>query len=174
MNQPPNPFQLPENRSGHKIGLAVACLQISGVLYFILGLLMCTLLGADTDPQYGRVSPYRGVGIALFTLLLFIALIVGIQIVVAGLRRRRFWAWVTALCIFGVYLPSLFFPLGALGLWGLLDSASRAEFGLGARDHPFPSQFDQTRTDRHQRSPRENSSDNLSDPDSRIPPARPI
>ena len=61
-----------------------------------------------------------------------LALAVGIEFVAAGLRRRRFWAWVAALCIFGIYLPSLFLPLGALGLWGLLDLGSRAEFGMGA------------------------------------------
>jgi hypothetical protein len=62
--------------------------------------------------------------------LFCIALIVGIEFVAAGLRRRALWAWVAGLCIFGLYVPSLFLPLGALGLWGLLGEGSRREFGV--------------------------------------------
>jgi catechol 2,3-dioxygenase-like lactoylglutathione lyase family enzyme len=68
-----------------------------------------------------------GVGVLVFSL----ALVAGIELVALGLRRRRFWAWVAGLCIFGVYAPSLFLPLGALGLWGLLDAGSRRAFGVG-------------------------------------------
>jgi hypothetical protein len=64
--------------------------------------------------------------------VLWLALITGIEIVAIGLNRRKFWAWIAGLCIFGMYVPSLFLPLGALGLWGLLDPGSRAEFGMGS------------------------------------------
>ena len=106
---------------GHKIGLATVCLHISAVLYLIIGVL---LLMFDDDARLGM--PFA-VGMLLF----FFVLVGGTELVVYGLHRRRFWAWVAGLCIFGVYVPSLFFPLGALGLWGLLDSGSRAQFGLG-------------------------------------------
>jgi hypothetical protein len=72
-----------------------------------------------------------GLPIAVGVLIFFLALIAGIELVVYGLHRRRFWAWVAGLCIFGVYVPSLFLPLGVLGLWALLDSGSRAEFAVG-------------------------------------------
>jgi hypothetical protein len=48
-----------------------------------------------------------------------------------ALYHRRFWAWVAGLVVFGIYTPSLFFPLGVLGLWGLLARRSRIEFGMG-------------------------------------------
>jgi hypothetical protein len=67
---------------------------------------------------------------AVVLLLFFLALAVGVEVVVYGLNRRRFWAWVAGLAIFGVYVPSGFLPLGVLGLWGLLQKASRAEFGV--------------------------------------------
>ena len=106
----------------HKIGLATVCLHISAVLYLIIGLLGFPLFMADD-----------GVGLpfAIALLIFCLVLIAGIEIVVYGLHRRKFWAWVAGLCIFGVYVPSLFLPLGALGLWGLLDSGSRTEFGVG-------------------------------------------
>jgi|SRR5713226_7521696 len=109
----------------HKIGLAVACLHISAVLYLIVGILIFFLFTRDGD------ETGLGMVFAIGALLFCLALIAGIEFVVYGLCNRKFWAWVAGLCIFGVYVPSLFFPLGALGLWGLLDSGSRAAFGVG-------------------------------------------
>jgi len=40
---------------------------------------------------------------------------------------------VAGLVIFVMYVPSLFLPLGGLGLWGLLEPASGAELGIGGR-----------------------------------------
>jgi hypothetical protein len=108
----------------HKIGLATVCLHISAVLYLIVALLMFPLFTAVDDTGWGLLF-------AIGMFILCLGLIAGIEFVVYGLHRRKFWAWVAGLCIFGLYAPSLFFPLGALGLWGLLDSGSRAEFGVG-------------------------------------------
>jgi hypothetical protein len=109
----------------HRIGLAIVCLNISAVLYLIVGVLMFTPLLAEGD------GPLGGLPFAIGVLIFLLALIVGIEFVVYGLHCRKFWAWVAGLCIFGVYVPSLFFPLGALGLWGLLDNGSQAEFDVG-------------------------------------------
>lgn len=106
----------------HRIGLAVWCLHMSAVLYLGLGMFLLYLFGSSDE---------RGFGVALF--LICLALVVGIEFVKSGLHRRKFWAWVAGLCIFATYVPSLFFPLGGLGLWGLLDEGSRAEFGIGNR-----------------------------------------
>jgi chromate transport protein ChrA len=116
-----------EEEMHHRIGLATVCLHISAVLYVGVGLLMAAVLYSPPGDKL-----IRGVA-ALAVFLLCLALAVGIEFVAAGLRRRRFWAWVAGLCIFAIYLPSLFFPLGALGMWGLLDAGSRVEFGVGTR-----------------------------------------
>ncbi len=107
----------------HRIGMAIVCLHISAVLYLLVGLLMFPLLLSNDEMEY-RLD--IAVGMFVFCLVL----IAGIEVVVYGLHRRRFWAWVAGLCIFGIYASSIFFPLGALGLWGLLDEGSRAEFGV--------------------------------------------
>jgi hypothetical protein len=108
----------------HRIGMATTCLHISAALYLVVGLLMFWLFSQDDQSGFGMAF---GIGMFIFCL----ALIVGIEAVAAGLRRRKFWAWIAGLCIFGLYAPSIFLPLGALGLWGLLDAGSRAEFGIG-------------------------------------------
>lgn len=108
---------------GHKIRLAIVCLHISAGLYLLVGPLLFLLLEGDDT----KLRLAIGAGMFIFCLIL----VAGIELVVYGLLRRKFWAWVAGLCIFGLYLPSLFLPLGALGFWGLLDSGSRREFGVG-------------------------------------------
>jgi hypothetical protein len=109
----------------HRIGLATICLHISAVLYLLAGLLFPVLLA---DEQTGV-----GMAFAVILLVVCLAIVVGIEIVAYGLHRRRYWAWIAGLCIFGLYLPSLFFPLGALGLWGLLDRGSQEVLGVSKR-----------------------------------------
>ena len=94
------------------------------MLYLLVGLLVLYLFPIDFRTELEQLF---AVGICV----LWLALITGIEIVALGLNRRKFWAWIAGLCIFGMYVPSLFLPLGALGLWALLDHGSRAEFGMG-------------------------------------------
>ncbi len=101
--------------------MAIVCLHISALLYLLVGILLFALLAGEGNSRPGLV-----------VVLPVIPPLIGvIEIVAHALKRRKFWAWVAGLCIFAMYLPSLFLPLGALGLWGLLDEGSRAEFGLG-------------------------------------------
>lgn len=53
------------------------------------------------------------------------------EIVTIGMHLRHKWAWFAGLVMFGLYLPSLFMPIGALGMCGLLMNGSRREFGMG-------------------------------------------
>lgn len=89
---------------------------------------MYLLIGIGLLLFFHSVDTTRAVGVG--SLVVCLALIAGIEFVASGLKRRKFWAWVAGLCIFGVYVPSLFLPLGALGLWGLLDTGARKEFGV--------------------------------------------
>jgi hypothetical protein len=70
--------------------------------------------------------------------LIIVGFAVFIEIVARALNRRRFWAWVAGLCVSGLYIPSLFLPLGVMGLIGLLDPASRAAFGVGSKSTSGP------------------------------------
>lgn len=110
----------------HRLTMANTCLHISAALYLALGFGMGPLL-TWLDEGEGELPAFLGTFLLVFCLILA----GGIEVVAHGIRRRKFWAWVAGLCIFGLYLPSLFLPLGALGLWGLLDAGSRAEFGVG-------------------------------------------
>jgi hypothetical protein len=108
----------------HRVGLAIVCLHISSGLYLLLAVMMFPILVAEDG---------RGLTLAIIMSAFCVALSIGVEIVAVGLGRRKLWAWVAGLCVFGTYVPSLFFPLGALGLWGLLDAGSRAQFGIGRK-----------------------------------------
>lgn len=110
----------------NRVAIASVCLHLSAVIYVALGLLFFVL---SRSPEYAEeVSP--GLGQAMLAFCVCIAL--GIEVVALGLRRRRFWAWIAGLCIFALFVPSPFLPLGVLGLWGLLAQGSRAAFGIQA------------------------------------------
>ncbi|WP_144053691.1 hypothetical protein [Baaleninema simplex] len=100
----------------HRIGLATTCLRISSLLYLALAAIV-TLVVEDAAAK-----------VAIFiACLVFVSII---EFIRRGLKRRKFWAWVAGIGIFALYIPSLFFPLGALGMWGLLDKGSRREFKI--------------------------------------------
>lgn len=108
----------------HRVGMAIVCLRISLIPYLVIVALLCLLLlKIDISSELKRF--------AICLIFFCLALIFGIEQVVSGLRRRKFWAWVAGIIFFGLCLPSLYAPLGAFGLWGLLDEGSRAQFGIG-------------------------------------------
>jgi hypothetical protein len=113
----------------HRIGVALACLHVSAAIYVALGIASPWLFAWAFDQEPDGPGRRWGIAVGVGVLVFSLALVAGIELVALGLRRRRFWAWVAGLCIFGVYAPSLFLPLGALGLWGLLDAGSRARSG---------------------------------------------
>jgi hypothetical protein len=104
--------------------VATICLHISSAIYLIAGL---GFLGHSLS---GTRSASLPAGAGLFACTLGLTLAAGIELAAHGLRRRRYWGWVAALCIFTLYIPSIFLPLGVLGLWALLTPATRAPFGV--------------------------------------------
>jgi hypothetical protein len=106
----------------HKIKFATIALRISTGLYVLVGLSLFAL------SFMGNQNKLFYTILAVFAL----AFAVGVEFVRSGIIQRKFWAWVAGLCIFGLYMPSIFLPLGALGLWGLLEKGTREEFGIGA------------------------------------------
>lgn len=114
----------------NKIWLTIACLHISAVLYVLVGILVLVIF-MNLDDGDAINTP-----LGVFGLIFSLAIAAGVEVIVYGLKQRKFWGWVAGLATCGVYTPSLFFPLGALGLWGLLDEGSRAEFGMGPLSEP--------------------------------------
>lgn len=77
----------------------------------------------------GVMTAYIGlVGLAL------VASAIGVEIVVWGLRKLDYWAWIAGIVICGLLIVSgfsgliLHLALGGLGLWGLVDPDSVKAF----------------------------------------------
>jgi len=119
----------PESR----IRLTTLGLRISEGLYVLIGPCL-----PNFTISFPEVRDQYPIWIGICTGLLSVGFAVFVEIVVQGLKRRKFWAWVAGLCLSGLYVPSLFLPLGVMGLIGLLDPASRAAFGVGSKPASYP------------------------------------
>jgi hypothetical protein len=104
--------------------VATTSLHISAVLYVLAGLAL--LINSSSEDPRALPVEVESVGC-----ILVLVLAAGVEAVARGLRRRSYWAWVAGLCIFILYIPTVFLPLGALGLWALLSPATRQPFGVG-------------------------------------------
>lgn len=111
-----------------RVRLAILALRISEGIYVLLALCPPVLLISVQE-----VQEQFPIWIAACTGVFILGFAVFIEIVVRGLDRGKFWAWVAALCISGLYIPSLFLPLGLMALIGLLDQDTRAAFGVGTK-----------------------------------------
>ena len=106
--------------------LATLALHICIVLYVMAGLLLAL---SPLTWDWVMQSDATQHASAVWLLALVCLGVAGLCFAVTkGLRRRRRWAWTTALVIFIVHLPSLLLPAGALGLFGLLSEGTRARF----------------------------------------------
>ncbi|MFH1367587.1 MAG: hypothetical protein ABII64_00535 [Elusimicrobiota bacterium] len=108
-----------------KLKYAIISLRISTIIYILIGLAFTIFLIA------GDKETVNAKWFVIATIILGIVLVVFVEIVIKYIKKRRFWAWVAGLCIGGIYLPSLFLPLGIFILLGLLDVNTRREFGIG-------------------------------------------
>ena len=116
----------------NRLKLATASLRIGAVLYVLVAICVPLLFVLIDMPEPAdSVELWIRNGTLAFVIVLSLGMAALSEVIVWGLHRRRMWGWIAGLCVFGLYLPSLFFPLGALGLWGLLDPGSRALFGMG-------------------------------------------
>jgi hypothetical protein len=124
--------RLKESPEG-RIRLTILALRISEGLYVLIGL--CFPIFIISFPEAQEQYP---IWIGICTGLFSVGFAVFVEIVVRALNRRKFWGWVAGLCLSGLYIPSLFLPLGVMGLVGLLDPASRAAFGVGPKPTSNP------------------------------------
>lgn len=114
---------------GHRIGLATVSLHVSALLYVGIGIGMPSFFAWLEREDPSMPGGFAGaLGMAMGGLCIVLA--VGVEVIAWGVSKRKPWAWFAGLCVFGLYLPSLFFPLGALGMWGLLDKGSREAFAI--------------------------------------------
>jgi hypothetical protein len=114
-----------------RVGLAIMGLRISAILYYLI-IVGCVagafLLPSDSE----EFSPLVLWLLAGFTL----PFVIFIEVVIAHIKRRRFWSWVAGIALGGLYTPSLFLPLGVMILVGLLAEGAKNEFETNRTNFP--------------------------------------
>ena len=124
----PGPLQAapPADGPPDRTRLATLALHVSGVLYVLSGIVLALVpLAWDPDAEPGYLLR---AGVTWFLAALCLGLAALAWATARGLRAARRWAWRTALALFALYLPSVFLPLGAVGLFGLLSEGTRRRF----------------------------------------------
>lgn len=109
-----------------KLKYATIALHISAGLYVLLGcaciVLGLTIMLIPSDTQFELSNEGFGFFIFMMVYAFFIfAFAVFVEIIVHYLHKKKYWAWIAGIIIGGMYLPSLFLPLGVLIFIGLLD-----------------------------------------------------
>ena len=102
---------------------ALWSLRISTVLYYLI-IIACLAAAFFLPPDPEFFSSAFLILLAIFTL----PFVIFLELLIAHLKRRKFWAWVAGIVVGGLYAPSLFLPLGVFILIGLLSEKSREEF----------------------------------------------
>ncbi len=117
-----------DNGMKNRVRLALLGLRISTVIYYFImaGCLVWALLPSESTGK-------KDASFAWFLFIFLIPFIIFLEVLIASLRKRRFWAWVGGLIVGALYTPSLFLPLGVMILVGLLSGGSIQEFGLRKR-----------------------------------------
>ncbi|NJN59278.1 MAG: hypothetical protein HC879_18150 [Leptolyngbyaceae cyanobacterium SL_5_9] len=114
-----------------RLGITIVCFHISAALYVLLGIGLAIFFGfIATQPaspeEYSIAVQPLGIFLGVFTLIFSFLLAAGVEVVVWGLRKLKYWAWIVGIVICALYITSAFVILGGLGLWGLLDSDTQA------------------------------------------------
>lgn len=97
--------------------LALIALRIMSIAYLVLGPILITVgLFYQETLVFLFIGPFLfGLGILYHQIR-------------KGLVEGKYWAWVSGIIVSALSLTSLFFPLGIMGLYGLLNRETRQAF----------------------------------------------
>src|SRR5512145_3488802 len=89
-----------------RLNFAIWGLRISQVFYILI--LLCSPLAYFAPTGEERLWVFLWSVCCMGGISLACA--VGIELVIQGLKRYKYWSWIAGLCIAGLYIPSLFLP----------------------------------------------------------------
>ncbi len=114
-SRPPGARARRRNASGPSV-VPIATLQAYAAIFAFLGMGLTVLFAQDE-------VHHPPIWLVLLPLVAFGGCSVGLVAVGVGLARRRPWAWNAAMCIHGVFLFGITFPIAALSIRSLLRDA---------------------------------------------------
>lgn len=106
-----------------KLRQFIISLRVSSGIYALIAIgatLLCCLLpllDVDMGSEDGIVMIIMGIIMAIMS----IGIVIFNEFIIHFIKKGAFWAWVAGLCMAGLYIPSIFLPLGIFMLLGLID-----------------------------------------------------
>lgn len=122
-------YAAPPEKSWVWLALVGGHLGAAAYVLCAIGLLVIVGFAVADIPNDDGAAPAAVIIGFLAAFCLALALVA--EVITIGIHLRHKWAWFAGLVMFCLYLPSIFFPMGAMGLCGLLMGGSRKEFGMG-------------------------------------------
>lgn len=129
--------------------ITAALSLLAGVAVAVAGRLFAGLFPEMTEglkgpeaAMFGQVFSAVGIGVILMALFV-LCWVAWIEVVVWGLNKRNYWAWIMGLVICGLMIVSgtqtgIGLVLGGLSLWGLVDPDSVEAFRPAPSDTAEP------------------------------------
>lgn len=115
-------------RPADRTRLAIVSLQISAMLFVFAAVLLA--MAPFFTSRLDVSEHVLRTGMIWLIAALVIALAAWTFVVAQGLVNRKRWAWISAIVLFVLYVPSVFLPLGVLGLFGALSKGTRVRFDV--------------------------------------------
>lgn len=114
-----------------RIFISLICLHIGAILYLLCIFFIQWILSLIDDPAFNS-EPSDQIDRLFFIMMMVMCVgcAIAIEVVAYGLLKRKKWGWIGSVIVFGLFAPSLFMPIGAVGLWALLTNGIPAEFGM--------------------------------------------
>lgn len=119
-----------------KLKKTIVALHINAVLNVLVGIAFLTatiLMGVFVgDDFFSSQDDIMSSVIVLLYFSFVAAILFGsaifIEVVIFHLKHQRYWAWIAAIILCGINLPSIYFVLGLVGLFGLADKIVARQF----------------------------------------------
>lgn len=120
--------------------ITIVCFHVSAAIAVLAGLALAAFatvfdgLISEAMRASGYKIPAGELGfVGVIAVICAIIWAAGVEIVIWGLNRRQYWAWIAGIVVCGLIIVSgthniVGLALGGLGLWGLLDPDSIAAF----------------------------------------------
>lgn len=99
-------------------------LRFSSIIYLLIGLLYgAALLFVPKESWDMPQDEFIIIAVTgVLTLVFCAACVIFIELTISFLKKGAYWAWIAAICLAGLYLPSIFILFGVFMLIGLLDN----------------------------------------------------
>ncbi|WP_205410165.1 hypothetical protein [Acetivibrio cellulolyticus] len=97
---------------------AIICIRIASIIYFLIAVLLVV---------FGFFLKEDLLIFILYSVFI-LPMVFWCEITILGLKKTKYWAWVSSIIMFAIFIPSLFIIMGIIGIKTMLSEPVRNQF----------------------------------------------